>query len=55
MYVLHPAVIVPLTIALSGITMNLTLKFLWVTPLALLICYGAVALLRRVPGVRAFL
>jgi glucans biosynthesis protein C len=54
-YVLHPAVIVPLAIGLSGIQMNLSLKFLWVTPLALVLCYALVYLLRRVPGVRELL
>lgn len=52
-YVLHPVIIVPLAIALSGIAMNLTLKFLWVTPLALAICYTFVSLLRRIPIVRS--
>ena len=54
-YVFHPIIIVPLAIALSGITMNLGLKFLWVTPLALAICYGVVAVLRRLPGLRRIL
>jgi fucose 4-O-acetylase-like acetyltransferase len=54
-YVIHPLVIVPLAIALSGVTMNLSLKFLWVTPLALTICYGLVYLLRKIPGVRSVL
>ena len=54
-YVFHPVIIVPLAIALSGITMNLSLKFLWVTPLALAICYVVVAVLRRLPGLRRIL
>jgi peptidoglycan/LPS O-acetylase OafA/YrhL len=54
-FILHAAIIVPLTIALSGITMDLALKFLWVTPLALAACYGVVYLLRKVPVVRSVL
>ncbi|MGE5532340.1 MAG: acyltransferase family protein [Bacteroidota bacterium] len=54
-YVIHPLVIVPLAIALSRISMNLSVKYLWVTPLALAICYGLVYLLRKVPGVRSVL
>lgn len=52
-FVLHPVIIVPLAIALSGITMDLALKFLWVTPLELAACYGVVYLLRKVPVVRS--
>lgn len=54
-YVLHPLIIVPLAIALSGVAMNLSLKFLWVTPLALVLCYGAVYLLRKIRVVRGIL
>jgi glucans biosynthesis protein C len=52
-YVIHPGIIVPLAIALSGITMNLSLKFLLVTPVAVALCYLAAELLRRLPGVRS--
>ncbi|HEX5836498.1 MAG TPA: acyltransferase [Anaerolineales bacterium] len=38
-YVLHPGVIVPLALLLSGIHMNLSLKFLLVAPIALALCY----------------
>jgi surface polysaccharide O-acyltransferase-like enzyme len=54
-YVLHPAVIVPLAIALSGIGMNLGLKFLWVAPFALALCFLIVDLLRKAPGAKRFL
>jgi glucan biosynthesis protein C len=54
-YVLHPAVIVPLAIALSGTRMNLSLKFLWVTPIALALCFVIAHLLRKVPVLKNFL
>jgi hypothetical protein len=38
-YVLHLAIIVPLALALSGIQMNLSLKFLLVAPIAAVLCY----------------
>ena len=54
-YVLHPAIIVPLPIALSGITTDLWLKFLWMTPLAVVICYLVAYLLRKAPAVQSIL
>jgi glucans biosynthesis protein C len=53
-YVIHPAVIVPLAIALSGISMDLSLKYILVLPIALALCYLAAALLRRLPLLRGF-
>ncbi len=54
-YVTHPAIIVPLSIALSGITMNLGLKFLWVTPIAVALCYLVAYTLRKLPLLRSIL
>ncbi len=54
-YVFHPAIIVPLPIALSGVSMNLSLKFLWVTPLAVALCYLVAHYLRKLPGLRSIL
>lgn len=54
-YVLHPAIIVPLALALSGIHMNLGLKFLWVAPVAVALCYLVAYALRRVPVARTIL
>jgi len=48
-YVLHPAVIVPLALLLSGIHMNLSLKFLLVAPVALTLCYLLAYGLRQLP------
>lgn len=54
-YILHPAVIVPLALVLSGIQMDLTLKFLFVAPIAVSLCYLVAHALRRVPGVKSVL
>jgi len=54
-YVLHPAIIVPLTIALSGIRLNLGLKFLLVTPIALGLCFLVSLLLGKMPGLKNIL
>jgi glucan biosynthesis protein C len=48
-YVLHPLVIVPLAIALSGLHMNLALKFLLVSPLALVLCFAVGYHVRKLP------
>jgi hypothetical protein len=54
-YILHPAIIVPLALALSGIHMHLNLKLLFVAPIAVALCYLVVYGLRRVPLVRSIL
>lgn len=54
-YVIHPAVIVPLALVLSGIEMNLSLKFLVVAPFAVALCYLVAYGLRQVPGLKAIL
>jgi glucan biosynthesis protein C len=52
-FILHPLVIVPLALALSGIRMNLNLKFLLVAPFAVALCYLVASALRRLPLVRS--
>jgi surface polysaccharide O-acyltransferase-like enzyme len=54
-YILHPIIIVPLALALSGITINLGLKFLLVAPVAVTLCYLVAYLIRKVPFVRSIL
>ncbi len=54
-YVLHPAIIVPLALALSGIKMNLSLKFLLVAPIAVALCYVIAYGLRKLPLARTIL
>lgn len=51
-YVIHPAIIVPLALALSGIMMNLSLKFLLVAPIGLALVYVVSYYFRRLPLVR---
>lgn len=54
-YVLQPAILVPLALALSGIHMNLGLKFLLVAPIAVALCYLVAYGLRKVPLARTIL
>jgi hypothetical protein len=51
-YVLHPGVIIPLTLLLSGISMNLGLKFVLVAPIAVALTYVISYYFRRLPLVR---
>ena len=51
-YVLHPLVIVPLAIALSGLQMPLPLKFVLVTPFAVALCFTVGYYVRKLPLVR---
>lgn len=51
-YIIHPAVIVPLALSLSGITMNLGLKFLIVAPLAVALTYLVSYYFRRLPVIK---
>jgi glucan biosynthesis protein C len=54
-YVLHPLLIVPLAIALSGLRMPLALKFVLVTPFAVALCFTVAHYIRRIPFVRRVL
>ena len=54
-YILHPLIIVWLALALSGIQMNLGLKFILVAPLAVALCYLVAYLVRKIPFVRSVL
>jgi glucan biosynthesis protein C len=54
-YILHPAIIVPLALALSGIQLNLSVKYLIVAPIAVAPCYLVAYGLRKVPFVRLVL
>jgi hypothetical protein len=51
-YVLHPAVIIPLALLLSGIQMNLGLKFLLVAPVAVALCFVIGYYIRKLPLVK---
>ena len=54
-YVLHPLIIVPLALALSGIQLNLGLKFVLVAPLAVALCYLFAYVVRKLPPFRSIL
>jgi fucose 4-O-acetylase-like acetyltransferase len=54
-YIIHPAIIVPLALALSDIQINLNLKFLLVAPIAVFLCYLVAYAIRKVPAVRTVL
>lgn len=54
-YVLHPLLIVPLAIALSGLHVSLVLKFVMVAPLAVVLCFAVGYTVRRLPLVRNIL
>jgi membrane-bound acyltransferase YfiQ involved in biofilm formation len=54
-YVLHPLVIVPLAIVLSPIKMEMALKFILVTPLAVALCFLVGYAVRKLPLVRNIL
>jgi glucan biosynthesis protein C len=54
-YILHPAIIVPLALALSGMEQNLSVKYLVVAPIAVALCYLVAYGLRKVPFVRLIL
>jgi len=54
-YVLFAAVIVPLALALSGIRMNMALKFLLVSPVAVGLCFLVGHAVRKLPLARSIL
>ena len=54
-YVLQPAIIVPLTLVLSSIRMNLSLKFILVAPIAVSLCYVVAYAIRKLPVVKTLL
>jgi glucan biosynthesis protein C len=52
-YVLHPIILVPLALALSGIPINSTIMFLFAAPLAMALCYIIAYYFRKLPLVRS--
>ena len=54
-YVIHPGIIVPLALALSDIRINLSLKFLFVAPIAVSLCYLVAYAIRKIPSVKTVL
>ena len=54
-YIFHPLVIVPLAFVLGGITQMGLLKWLWVAPLALALCFLLAHGVRKLPIAREVL
>lgn len=54
-YVLHPLVIVPLAITLSGLSLVLALKFVIFAPLAVTLCFLVAYGAKHLPGLRRIL
>jgi len=54
-YILHPAVIIPLCLALSSVRLPLDLKFALVSPVAVTLSYLVAYAVRRLPVVRGVL
>lgn len=54
-YVLHPLVIVPLALALSGLALNLSLKFIMVAPVAVALSFLVGYTIQKLPLARNFL
>ncbi len=54
-YILHPLVIVPLALSLSGVRLDLGFKFALLAPLAVALCFVAGYWVRMLPGMRRIL
>lgn len=54
-YLIHPLILVPVTILFAALALFPLLKFAVVLPLVLVVCFLAADLLRRIPGVKAVL
>lgn len=54
-YLIHPLILVPVTVAMSAVAIHPLLKFVIVLPVVVVICFLAADLLRRIPGVKAVL
>ncbi len=54
-YIVHPLLLVSLSVSFKGLELYPVLKFIVLSPLALLLCFGAGILLKRVPLFRRVL
>jgi peptidoglycan/LPS O-acetylase OafA/YrhL len=54
-YLIHPLILVPVTVAVHVLTIPPLVKFILVLPLVLILCFLAAEGLRRIPGVKAIL
>lgn len=54
-YLIHPLILVPLSVLLAPISMHPLLKFVVVLPVVVILCFLVTAGLRRIPGLKAIL
>jgi len=54
-YLIHPLIQVPLTVAVAAVAAPPLLKYVIVLPVVVVLCFLAAEGLRRIPGVKAVL
>lgn len=54
-YIIHPAIIVPLAVALQGVIIYPLLKFVLLAPIAIVLTFGLSHLIRMIPGTQRIL
>lgn len=54
-YLIHPLILIPLSVAVSSLSIHPLLKFAIVLPIVVVLCFLAADGLRRIPGVKAIL
>jgi peptidoglycan/LPS O-acetylase OafA/YrhL len=54
-YLIHPLILVPLSVAFSYVTLDPLLKFVIILPVVVILCFLITAGLRRIPGIKAIL
>ncbi len=54
-YLIHPLVLVPMTVVMTPVLISPLLKFIIVLPVVLLLCFLVAEILRRIPGLKSIL
>jgi glucans biosynthesis protein C len=54
-YIIHPLILIPITVAMAPVAIHPLLKYAIVLPLVVVLCFLVSGLLRRIPGVKAIL
>jgi surface polysaccharide O-acyltransferase-like enzyme len=54
-YLIHPLILVPLSVALSPVALHPLLKYVIVLPVVVVLCFLVAEGLRRIPGVKSVL
>jgi surface polysaccharide O-acyltransferase-like enzyme len=54
-YLIHPLILVPLSVAVRNVTLHPLLKFAIVLPIVVVLCFLVADALRRIPGVKSVL